>query len=148
MIHAAIGQQREYHTGNAHLMQRVELRLERIGVALFAMTLAVAAGYLIAVAADVSMTHAWTYWVTALTAGLPALAAASYGIRQIGDFSGGERRSRRTESTLIEVQKILDIGSFELHHLRTCAAAASAAMVGDVDYWKITTEARELALPG
>src|SRR6266540_1382760 len=42
-------------------------------------------------------------WVTILTAALPALATASYGIRVIGDFGGIERRSKRTRTGLAPV---------------------------------------------
>ena len=40
------------------------------------------------------------YAVTALTAGLPVLATASYGIRVIADFEGMAKRSERMAKSM------------------------------------------------
>lgn len=152
-MNAIIKAQCGYHAHNARLMHRVEHRIERIGEVLFGFTLTVAGLYLVFAALRagfaVNLTPPW--WsplVTGLTAGLPALAAATYGIRLIGDFAGSEQRSRRTVNSLMRISGALGEGANDLMHLRAAAAATSTEMLGDVEHWRLTSQTRELAIPG
>jgi hypothetical protein len=147
-LQGMLDEQRAYHAGNARHMHRVEHRVERIGEVLFGLTLAIALAYVVGAVTHMPTPAGWSHWVIALTAGLPALAAAMYGIRLIGDFSGGERRSRRTEEALRRIRHALQHGPKDLVQLRAAAAASAAAMLGDVEHWRLTSETRELAIPG
>lgn len=150
--------QRDYHELTADRMETLGHRVERAGEFLFGLTLLAAIGLL----AVVVFTH-WhvTPWqallVTALAAGLPALATASYGIRVIGDFEGVAHRSRRTcealdrlvaaiEHDWPEATRTTEPLQFAL--LRARAHAARDAMLGDVENWRLAAESRDLAIPG
>jgi hypothetical protein len=114
--------QRGYNHANAGRMRRMERRLEVIGLCLLVATLAVAVDHLRdgPVAATVVgalnhlvdklcvarapgrwlNSHEVTIW---LSAALPALATASYGIRIIGDFEGIHQRGERTYRQLLKL---------------------------------------------
>ena len=109
-----------YNKSNVTRMERIESHLEALGRYLFFTTAFVAAVFLI---------YAFGAWllclggridpleqarehieqvVTALTAGLPALATATYGIRLIGDFDGIAHRSERTQAILQKLILLLN----------------------------------------
>jgi hypothetical protein len=84
----------------------------------------------------------------AATAGLPALATATYGIRVIGDFEGIARRSQRTHAVLSRLIASIERDPLDLELLRARARAAADAMLGDVSSWRLAAESRPLAIPG
>jgi hypothetical protein len=86
--------------------------------------------------------------VAALTAGLPALATATYGIRVIGDFAGISRRSERTHHGLSRQAKALKDAAPNLRVARVRVRAAADVMLGDVAGWRLSAESRGLAIPG
>ena len=94
-----------YHATTAERMHGLEHRLERAGLTCFVLTIVAALAYLAVKLPDLagggeghghgeSLADSFGVVVAALTAGLPALATATYGIRVIGDFAGISRRSR------------------------------------------------------
>ena len=106
-----------YHEATSGRMHRLEHRLERAGLACFVLTVVVALGYLAAKLPDLtgggeghgeSLADSFGIIVAALTAGLPALATATYGIRVIGDFAGISRRSERTRRGLAALGKRIE----------------------------------------
>ena len=154
---AVLNDQCGYHGQTAKRMSNLEHRLERAGVVLFVITFAAAAAFLIARGAGWTITPWWAYLVTALAAGLPALATALYGIRVIGDFDGIAKRSARTRDELERLIAAVDadwpkdrreteLPKFAL--LRARARAAETAMLGDVQNWRLAAESRELTIPG
>ena len=86
--------------------------------------------------------------VVVATAGLPALATATYGIRVIGDFEGIAKRSQRTHAALSKSIASLERDHFDLDLLRARARAAADVMLGDVAKWRLAAESRPLAVPG
>jgi hypothetical protein len=86
--------------------------------------------------------------LTALGAGLPALATASYGIRVIGDFEGIAHRSERTREALTQLIGAIKHDPLTLDRLRSRARGAAEAMLGDVSTWRIAAESRSLNIPG
>lgn len=137
-----------YHHDVHERMHRMEHRLERFGEVLFAATLVVAALYLATAFAHVHW-EPWGYAVTAITAGLPVLATAAYGIRIIADFEGNAQRSARMSAQLKEL--IVALEGDDLTDLATAqdrAQQAAEIMLGDVANWRLTAEGRGLAIPG
>jgi hypothetical protein len=147
-LSAVLLAQCDYHKSSADRMGSMERRLEWVGVILFVLTLVTAGLFLAALLAGVLVTPWVAYLVTALAAGLPALATATYGIRVIGDFEGVARRSERTHLALERVLKALADDTLDFALL--CARARSAAdiMLGDVSSWRLAAESRTLAIPG
>jgi TIR domain len=143
--------QHDYHHRNSHKMRRREVGLERIGQAFFLATLLLA------------ITHVWgeglTEWLfydypghktvhIILTAILPTVATAMYGMRVIGDFEGRAKRSKRTELGHWRVIEALRRDPADLILFRARAQIVSDAMLGDVSSWRLSAESRGLAVPG
>jgi hypothetical protein len=143
-----VEEQCRYHAATAARLFKIERRIERIGNSLFGLTLAIATAYLAGVAARIASPEWWPYTVTALTAGLPALGAASYAVRLIGDFEGSAKRSQRSGKTLGVLDEALRQVSPSLPALRSFAHAAADVMLGDVAHWRLASETRQLAIPG
>ncbi len=154
-----INDQCGYHETSARRTHRLEHRLERTGLVCFVLTIAVALAYLAVKLMDVaggagehghgeSLADSIGVVVAALTAGLPALATATYGIRIIGDFAGISRRSERTRHGLAVLMARIGASEPNLHHLRARVRAAADVMLGDVAGWRLSAESRGLAIPG
>ncbi len=146
-----------YHEATAHRMHRLEHRLERAGLTCFILTIFVALAYLAVKLPDLggggeghgeSLADSFGIIVAALTAGLPALATATYGIRVIGDFAGISRRSERTRRGLAALTRQIEGDAPGLHQLRARVRTAADAMLGDVAGWRLSAESRGLAIPG
>jgi hypothetical protein len=146
----------EYHAGSARRMKSLERRLEWIGFLLFVLTVAVAFDHW---AFDGAHLHcvfhilfhdAWPSHEVgiALSAVLPALATATYGIRVIGDFEGIAKRSERTHQSLKDHIAALRQDPPDLDVLRRRARTAGEAMLGDLSSWRLAAESRGLAIPG
>jgi hypothetical protein len=149
---ALLHDQCTYHCTTATRMEKLETRLELIGSFLFGAT-ALTAVIFLSVVGIIGIHEAVKYeskvfLVTALAAGLPALATASYGIRLIGDFEGIARRSERTHKALKQLIEVINHDPLTLDHLRARARGAAEAMLGDVSSWRIAAESRGLNIPG
>ncbi len=136
-----------YHRHAAHLAETLDHRLHLIGLALFAATvvgcLVLIVGYFVA-----------PDWVTAnsklfviLSAGLPAVGTAIFGIRVQGDFAGTAQRSlstaARLEATAAEAGCVTD-----LPRAADLFEAAARAMLADLGEWQLAHQQRELVIPG
>jgi hypothetical protein len=82
-----------------------------------------------------------------LTTALPALGAATFGIRLIGDFEGVADRSDKTGKILADLADALRQDQPSLAVLRSRARAISDVMLGDLSQWLITTKTRKLVEP-
>ncbi len=145
-----------YHKRNEREMEMIERRLERVGSIFFGLAFATASFYVVW---DLSYrfglhnplggyTELFKYLVIAATAGLPALATATYGIRIIGDFEGVARRSARSLAALEQIQHDVASGPVDLDFLHAKVRAATEVMLGDVEIWRLGAESRTLAIPG
>jgi hypothetical protein len=143
-----VDEQCRYHTRTAHRLHGRAHRLERMGEVLFALTLVTALAYLARTMAGSAASPEWGYTVTAFTAGLPALGAASYAARMIGDFDGSARRSQRTGGALRAMLDALRAAPPALPVLRLLAQSADAAITGDIAHWRLASETRGLTIPG
>jgi hypothetical protein len=140
--------QRDYHTGVAALMRRVERRMLKIGQILFGITMLIGAVNLILAIIGVELPFAWHYVLVGFTAALPALGTAIFGIRLIGDFAGVAERSARTAATMASIGSALRRDPPDLAVLRSRAAATADAMLGDMSHWRMATETRKLVSAG
>jgi hypothetical protein len=147
-LDAVLRHQCDYHRSSAGRMSNMERRLEWVGVILFVFTLITAGLFVAAIYAGVTLTPRVAYLVTAVAAGLPALATATYGIRVIGDFEGSARRSERTHLALENVIEAIRRDRLDLALLRARARSAADIMLGDVSSWRLAAESRTLAIPG
>ncbi len=158
-VSGLIADQCAYHGVTAKRMHGLEHRVERAGLTCFVLTIVAALAYLAVKLPDLggggeghghgeSLADSFGVVVAALTAGLPALATATYGIRVIGDFAGIGRRSERTRRGLDALIAEIDGEQPNLHHLRARVRKAAEVMLGDVAGWRLSAESRGLAIPG
>jgi len=139
----------DYHRATAHRMHLLEHRLHRFGNALFITTIAACVvflgGYFIA--------HAWTVarapLFTAITAALPALGGAIYGIRVHGDFGGAANRSLKAAAELQQLSEAYHSDPAPGFALSaSLAESAARLMLSDLAEWQLTYRQRGLDIPG
>ena len=147
-----IDDQLAYQRHNAHRMHLLDHRLHRAGGVLFGGTIVACAGWIIAKLSGVPLgavgTIGATEIVTALTAAMPALGAALYGIRMQGDFSGVEYRARATVTRLERLKRAMASDPMDYTRLTVRLRNLADVMLSDVANWRTTYQARPLALPG
>jgi hypothetical protein len=85
-----------YHRGAAHLAETLDHRLHLIGLALFAATVVGCLVLMIGYFIDPDWVASWSKLFVILSAGLPAVGTAIFGIRVQGDFAGTAQRSCRS----------------------------------------------------
>ena len=146
LVHVAESQG-AYHTRNSGLMRGIENRIELIGYILFGLAFVFAAVNLVVAVTALDLPKNWDYLFMGLTAALPALGAATFGIRLIGDFEGVADRDDRTATVLSGLVAALREEQPSLAMLRSSGRSIADAMLGDLSQWRITTETRKLVEP-
>ncbi len=146
---ALLNDQRDYNKATHTRMHDLNRRLERLGFTLLGATAGLAVLFILAVLAGVAVPLRYAFVLTALAAGLPAIATASYGIRVIGDFEGIAGRAKRTEELLqLILEKVERDKLPTLSNLRACTRATADALLGNVSSWRLAAESRKLNMPG
>ena len=147
-----VDDQLAYHRANAKRMHKLDHRLHHAGEFLFGGTIVACAGWIICKLAGVPMTFGGTIGlteiVTALTAAMPALGAAIYGIGMQGDFAGIAQRSEATVARLERLKRALKDDPLEYTRLISRLRRLADIMLTDVAHWRTTYQARPLKLPG
>ncbi|MES2293202.1 MAG: hypothetical protein V4527_07900 [Pseudomonadota bacterium] len=148
-LHALLEDQRAYHSATARRFRALHRGLSRWATLLFVAALLVSVGFFAVEMWDlVPVTPSLHHLVIVATAGLPALAAASYGIRVIGDFDGAAARSARMASQLAGILHGVETGPVSIDTLHETSHRAADVMLGDVASWRLVVESRELEMPG
>lgn len=147
-----IEDQSAYHHANAKQMHTLDHRLHRLGGLLFAATAWACAAWiaakLLGLDTNGGMGVDLTITVTVVTAVLPAMGAALYGIRMQGDFNGVAERSQVTASRLDTLRRGLLEDPLEFPRLQSRLHRLAEVMLGDLSRWRTTYQARPLDLPG
>ncbi|MCX7284052.1 MAG: hypothetical protein NTX28_08395 [Novosphingobium sp.] len=143
-----VRRQAGWNAATAKRMHRVAHRIERFGEILFGTVLLSAVVWLGLHATMPGLAAALKYPLTAISAGLPAVATASYGIRVIIDFEGIAERSHRIARGLTLLLDRLDAAPRTAAALQGFCRAASTTMIADVASWRLLAEGRRLAIPG
>jgi hypothetical protein len=143
-----VASQAGWNEANAKRMHQAAHRIERIGELLFAAVLVVALGWIILYVAAPATADRLKYMLTAITAGFPAVATASYGIRIILDFEGVAERSRRMAVALSSLLSRWEASPPTAAALQAFARDAADIMLGDVATWRLLAEGRRLTIPG
>jgi hypothetical protein len=148
-LHALLEDQRAYHSATARRFRTLHGSLSTAGTILFLAALgASAAFFAIEYWKLAPVSDGLHHWITVAIAGLPAFAAASYGIRVIGDFEGAAARSARMASQLAGLIHALAHAPATIDALRETSQRAAEVMLGDVANWRLVVESRELEVPG
>lgn len=145
---AEVAGQAAWNEATAHRMHLAGQRLERVGEGLFVTVLAAAAGWLILRLVNAHAADDLKYALTAVTAGLPAIATASYGIRIILDFEGVAERSRRMAMALSSAVHGWQAAPDSVASFQAFVRLSTEIMLSDVISWRLLAEGRRLSIPG
>jgi hypothetical protein len=92
--------------------------------------------------------HGLPLAVTVVSASLPAIGAAVYGIRMQGDFAGAAERNAALAKQLDLLRKIAHEEAPDFDKLRGLIRRTAELLTADVSQWARSTRARPLSLPG
>jgi hypothetical protein len=136
-----------YHHSSAREVRKLDHRLHLIGTGLFIATvlgcLALVAGYL----AVPNWTSRHSGLFVFLSAGLPALGTALFGIRTHGDFAATAHRSSDTAHRLEEIAQQLGGDHVDLPRAGDLFEQGARTMLVDLGEWRLGQHQRELQLP-
>jgi hypothetical protein len=148
--------QRDWHRGNARVMERVAHRLHGAGTALFFATGCVTLGELVIIVVErFDLWHAIHYiekpYAQAATffgAVLPALGAAISGIRVQADFEDVSERSHGMARHLDGIAKALrEREDLDFSFVSNLAQTAAETMLTDIADWRFVFRGKSLTLP-
>ena len=147
IVSEEIESQIDYHRHNAHQMHVLDKRLHALGMILFVISIL---GCAVAILTNVLFPRIanddHTLFV-ALSAGLPALGAAIFGIRMQGDFDATSERSLLTAQELRRIADLLAVPGIGLARQTDLIEAAAAAMLSELGEWRRAYARRGLELP-
>lgn len=144
-----------YMKTDARRMHVLDHRLHRLGTLLFVAIAVVCLGFLAfkialyagAVALE-RIAEPVGIAVTIISAALPAIGAAIYGLRTQGDFAGTARRNEALAERLCALRESLAHNPPDFDKLRRIAGRATDLLIDDLGTWRQTYHARPLSLPG
>jgi hypothetical protein len=145
---AEVRDQASWNEATAHRMHLAGHRIERFGEMLFAIVLAAAVSWLVLYVTMYETAEHLKHPLIAITAGLPAIATASYGIRVILDFEGNAGRAKQIAIGLNGLLARWEAGPKTSAALQEFARRAADIMLGDVAAWRLLAEGRRLTIPG
>jgi hypothetical protein len=135
-----------YHRATSIQVERLDHRLEKLGTALFAASLFSCAFLLIAFAVSHSWVERHSDWFVMISAGLPAIGTAIFGIRFQGDFGGSAVRSQSTADRLDLIVGELRTPRLGLSRTADLVEEAARAMLSDLDEWQLVNQQRDLSI--
>lgn len=151
---ALIDDQVAYLESDAERMHRLEHRLHTLGTVMFGLTVVTCAGLLLFKAAD-AMVHSLdvlaqplTIAATIVSAALPAIGAAIYGIRMQGDFAGIAERNRALGEQLATMRTVIAEDDLTFDTLSRRVRRVTGLLTDGLASWLRAYHARPLALPG
>ncbi|QDZ08772.1 hypothetical protein FPZ24_15935 [Sphingomonas panacisoli] len=151
---ALIDDQVAYLASDADRMHRLEHRLHMLGTVMFGLTVVTCIGLLMFKAAD-AMIHSLdmlaqplTIAATIISAALPAVGAAIYGIRMQGDFAGIAERNHALGEQLATMRKVIAEDDLTFDTLSRRVRRVTGLLTDGLASWLRTYHARPLALPG
>ncbi len=146
-LECEITPQADYHRRNAAVLHKLDHRLHTAGDFLFVATIASCLAFIVAYFAAHDWATAHSPVFIFLSASLPALGTALFGIRFQGDFIGAAERSRSTAAQLDALAAHFESSAHDLMHTADLAEAAARAMQADLADWRVSYAQRKLAIP-
>lgn len=143
-----LAEQEAYHHGNARRLEAMHGRLHIAGLLAFGGTALVCLGFLAIDLVDHDAAASWAARAAFLTALLPAVGAALYGIRTQGDFEGVADRSAAMASRLEKIRDRLQQRPLNFRAVSQLAEHSSETMLAEVADWRLVFRTRPLDLAG
>jgi hypothetical protein len=134
-----------YNRRNAEQVDRLDRRLELLALFLFGATMLVTFSVVVGLEFAPALVREWSNWITALSAGLPALGTAIFGIRVHGDYGALAARSRSTAGQLERIAEDLR-RSRDLPRMADLTEQAGRVMLADLGEWRLVNELHDLSL--
>jgi hypothetical protein len=151
-LNTLLQEQLQYHKTAADRFDKLNRRMKLAGEAALGLTILAIVAHLFAGnppgASDSLARFPAHNLFTAITTGLPALGAAIFGIRIIGDFEGTASRAGRMSGQIARLLAALEKVPAGFHALRAFSHDAEAVMLGEVASWRLSAESRGLPVPG
>lgn len=149
---ALLANQLQYHRTSARRFESLNSRMKIAGETALGLTILAIIAHFLSGGSQTTAEAASHFpahnLFTAITTGLPALGAAIFGIRIIGDFEGTASRAGRMSGQIARLQAGLENVPANFHALRTFLHDAEAVMLGEVASWRLSAESRGLSVPG
>jgi hypothetical protein len=138
-----------YHAKNERRMRAVGRWLDVIGVLSFGLTLVACLFEVLLPVLEPHISQGIRLdWLRGLSIVLPAVGAATFGIRIQGDFEGSAERSDRMARSLGAIAgQIQSTDALSFAQLSSLTENAVATMAEEIDDWGFVYRARPLALP-
>jgi hypothetical protein len=143
-----IDEQVAYNRRSAHRMHQLDHRLHLVGTALFFITTGLSIAALVAFALPGGLPHAEARLMTFLSATLPTIAAAVFGIRGQGDFEAASGRAAETAERLERVAAQLREHPSDIVLASRSFEDAAEVMLADLGDWRVSYRHRRLVIPG
>ncbi|MES2903149.1 MAG: hypothetical protein V4696_03100 [Pseudomonadota bacterium] len=134
-----------YHEASARQIETLDRRLEGLATFLFVLTLIASVLVIVILQVDPIWVDRMGNWLTLLSAGLPAVGTAIFGIRFQGDFGGSAERSRSTAQTLQSIEAQMATSNGDLVRSADLFEQAARAMLADLDEWRLVNQQQELS---
>ena len=135
-----------YNRSAAQQAERLDHRLEMIGLSLFALALFSCIVLLLGFwLAPLWVKHNSSLF-TIVSAGLPAIGTAVVGIRAQGDYVGSAMRSEQTAQVLEQIADRLEREPRNLPRAGDLVEQAARAMHADLDEWRLLNQQHDLSV--
>jgi hypothetical protein len=134
-----------YHERHAEQIEKLDHRLEQVGMTLFGATLIASTATIVDYALNLPFVNTYGNWFTLISAGFPALGTAIFGIRFQADFGGDAVRSMATSNTLRQIDEELR-KDVTLSRAADLAEQAGRIMLSDLDEWQLVNKQRDLSV--
>ena len=135
-----------YNERSAQQIERLDRTLARFGMSLFVATLISSVIVIFGLIYDPDWVQNTNDWFTLLSAGLPAVGTAIFGIRFQGDFGASALRSRSTARTLAAIRDQLGTGKASLNRSADLMEQSARAMLADLDEWRLIIQQLDLSV--
>ena len=135
-----------YHKASSRQVMLLDHRLERISTGAFWTTLIATGATIAALAWAPAWVDRWQHWLTLISAGLPTIGAAVFGIRFQGDFGGSALRSDATAASLGRLAIELRAEGVSLMRAADLGEQAARAMLADLAEWRLVNQQHDLSI--
>jgi hypothetical protein len=137
-----------YNHVNEHRLHMLDHRLHRLGNLLFWATAIIGAIMLGSLLLHIEWVHHHIRYFSVMTAALPTIGSALFGIRGALDFAAAAARSANTAHRLDQIAERLRQTPLGLSDAARAAEEASVTMQRDLGEWRSAYQHRVLAIPG
>ena len=135
-----------YHRAHSRQIMMLDRRLGTISAGIFWVTLLASAATIVALSIAPAWLDRWQDWMTLVSAGLPAVGTALFGIRFQGDFGGSALRSDATAAALGGLARELRQDGIGLMRAADLGEQAARAMFADLSEWRLVNQQHDLSI--